>query len=359
MKLQMRRLVGDAFRLKELVARTRKCYEKYASYGTIASKGDIPCDDLHSCNSEPHTNKQTISPDDIYSKIIFASDNIVAINKPCGISVYGKRQASTSDVGEESNKLSSTIHQYLPYLSQKLQCPEIEVGLSLKSFYSGVMLLCKSQETKKKFEKCIACAAAQKEPFMSYLVITLGVPVCPHNVPLEAYISREFLHNRELSTVSPKDIHSARKEGSMILVNFSVKPLVVNKDTATSLVEVSINKDRWEAVEVLMSHYLSPVLGDHIYSSRTYSVMGVPFSASPYSVPPSTQKVPPQILEALAHNGHFSKDEPLPLFMHRYKVTLKRFPVKKSPPLVITGAPQKEYMHALRCLGLYDPSMFL
>lgn len=357
MKLQIRRLFADAIRLKNLDTKKIKCYKKHTSYSTIASKGEIACDGLHSCNSESLITKKTNASEEILSKVTFSNDKIVAINKPCGISVYGTSHHLTSKAENASNQLKPTILQYLSFLREKFHSPELDVGLSLKSFYSGVMLLCKTKESKKMLEKYIAGAGAQKQPFMSYLVITLGVPACPHNLPLEAYITREFLHNREISTVSTKDIHSARKEGSMMLTNFSVKPLVVSNETSTSLVEVSINKDKWEAVEALMSHYLSPVLGDHIYSSRTYSVMGVPFSASPYSVSPSTQKVPQKTLEALANN--FSKDVPLPLFMHRHKVTLKKVPLKKSPPLIINGAPPEDFLIALKCLGLYDTAIFL
>ncbi|CAG5118029.1 unnamed protein product [Candidula unifasciata] len=290
--------------------------------------------------------------ENINKKIIFVNDDIVAINKPYGLSVFGSSPPSVN-----SDKPATTFVGMLSHLKDKLNCSYLDVGLSLKSFYSGLVILCKNKNSKKQMEKVLAGAQAQKIQFKTYLVITVGVPQCSHGVDLTANIAREHLHNREMSTVSDKYIHTAAKEGTMMQTHFNVQPLAVNSSVGAALVQVTINKDKWEAVEVIMSHYLSPVLGDHIYSRRTQLIRGIPFAASAHASLPGPQILPQTIVEALqSREDCVEKD--LPLFVHCHKVVLNKFPTKSSPPLIITAPPQEEFLTTLKCLGLYQEGMF-
>uniref|UniRef100_A0A0B6ZDU6 Pseudouridine synthase RsuA/RluA-like domain-containing protein n=1 Tax=Arion vulgaris TaxID=1028688 RepID=A0A0B6ZDU6_9EUPU len=286
------------------------------------------------------------------------ADNLVAVNKPYGLSVFGSSTESSEKSGDSKNKNNiKTLSNILPSLNNKLNCPALSVGLSLKSFYSGIVLLCKHKESAKKLTSFIAECQTQKIQYITYLAITVGMPQCSYEVDLTTNIKRERLHNREMSTVTDIYCHSACKEGKMIKILFNVKPLVVNRSAGAALVQVTINKDKWGAVEVLMSHYLSPVLGDHIYSSRTYMVAEVPFAASAHAAPPAKQKLPSSITELLNSNTD-SNDQAEPLFVHRHKLVLNKFPKRSSPPVIITAPPQKEFLTTLQCLGLYKEDMF-
>ncbi|XP_059152167.1 mitochondrial mRNA pseudouridine synthase RPUSD3-like [Physella acuta] len=285
--------------------------------------------------------------------VTFVNRDLLVINKKHGVSVYGK---ISEHIDSSSKTEASSVVECLPYLKKIYNSPELDVGLSIKSFYTGVLLLTRSSDSKTKLAKVLASVATQQIQFMKYLVITVGVPQCPHATPLEAFIKRKYLHARELSIVNSKDVHMARKNGMMIHTNYTVKPLVVNTELGVALVEVSVDKDKWESVEVLMSHHLSPVLGDHVYSRRAYSLMGVTLAANPYSTPPAIQKLPKALEECLRSKGHMTDGKQMPLFMHRHKVTLSKF--KRDSSLVIQAKPDGEFLQVLQSLNLYDPNVF-
>ncbi|KAK3762801.1 hypothetical protein RRG08_040496 [Elysia crispata] len=285
--------------------------------------------------------------EDFYRNIVQMDDDIIALNKPSGLSVYGS--PSQTDLSR-----SSTIMDILPELTKKLQIPHLEVGLSLKSFYSGLVILCKGPDSKKKLDHALKQSAAQKSQVLSYLVITVGQPSCSLATDLTAYISRNFIHGREMSLIQQKNNNTARKNGSMMLNSFNVQTLQANDDLGVALVEISINKDKWEAVEAVMSYYLSPVLGDTVYSTRTQYVMGVPFRASPHSVLPGRQRIPPALKQALEEFDPSWKQNCglMPLYMHRHKIELNKFPSKASAPLNLTAPPPKHFVSLLKHLDL-------
>ncbi|KAH9504824.1 hypothetical protein Btru_062038 [Bulinus truncatus] len=265
----------------------------------------------------------------IHKNIIFENDALIAVNKPAGLSVYG-----TEHCAHSGNNVHSIQH-CLPLLSNRLKCPDLEIGLSLKSYFQGVMLFCKNREYKEKLDKCMTQMIPKKSQFLSVLAVTIGVPTCPHNILVDICLKREYIHNREMSTVTNESSNTLRKKGLMILTNFTVKPLLVNTLLNVALMEISINKDKWDALETLMSHYLSPVLGDEIYSSRVYTLRGTPFASSPYTSKPRPQELPAGVICALKDAGHLLQKNQLPLFLHRHKVTLNKFPTFQSSPLVI------------------------
>ncbi|BFZ10960.1 hypothetical protein BsWGS_13999 [Bradybaena similaris] len=316
------------------------------------------CSTIRRFSSQSKVHEETKQSDvkdvleDIHKNIIFMNDDIVAINKPSGLSVFGSSPPSVN-----SDRPATTFAGALPKLKEKLNCPELDIGLSLKSFYSGIVILCKNKKSKKQVENILAGAQAQKVQFKTYLAITVGVPQCSHGIDMTANIKREHLHNREMSTISDTYIHSSAKEGTMIQTYFNVQPLVVNSSAGAALVQVTINKDKWEAVEVIMSHYLSPVLGDHIYSHRTQLVRGIPFMASAHASFPGPQRLPQKIVELLQSKVDCVEKD-LPLFVHCHKVVLNRFPTRSSPPMIITAPPHEEFLTTLQCLGLYQDGMF-
>ncbi|GFR73499.1 RNA pseudouridylate synthase domain-containing protein 3-like [Elysia marginata] len=286
--------------------------------------------------------------EDVYKSIVCMNDDIVVLNKPAGLSVYGSTSGTAS-------LEKATIIDALPGLSKKMQVLHLDIGVSLKSFYSGLVVLCKGEEAKKRLEHCLRGSAAQKAQFLSYLVVTVGQPTCSIEKDLTAFISRDFIHNREMSLIQEENNNNARKAGNMMMTSFTVRTLRANEDLGVALVEISINRDKWEAVEALMSHYLSPVLGDSVYSSRTQYVMGVPFRAGAHSVQPGQQRLPPSLKQALQDFQPKWKDHPgsIPLFMHRHKIELRTFPSKASKPLIITAPPPKHFTSLLKNFGLY------
>ncbi|GFO07403.1 RNA pseudouridylate synthase domain-containing [Plakobranchus ocellatus] len=281
-----------------------------------------------------------------YKSIVHSDDDIIALNKPVGVSVHGSR--SPSQAG------SSAVIDSLSELSRRLQTPDLEIGLSLKSFYSGLILICKGSKSKGKLDLALKFAASQKLQVLSYLVISVGIPTCPLGTDLSTYIRREFLHNREMSVIQEQNNNTARKSGSMMLASFRVQTLSTNEDLGVSLVEVSINKDKWESVETILSHWLSPVLGDNIYSSRAQYLMGVPFRTSAHTVPPTQQRLPARLQAALEDYdpGLTETSRSMPLCMHRHKISLSRFPRKDSVPLILTAPLPLHFVSLLKHLGL-------
>lgn len=286
--------------------------------------------------------------EDICKNIVFLDDHIIVFNKAAGLSVHG----SPFNTGDTENV---TVHGVLPELGKKLQAPHLDIGLSLKSFYSGLVVLCRDTQSKKKLESCLRGSATQKAQIFTYLVITVGHPNCCFDQECSALISRDFIHGREMSVIQEKNNNSARKVGNMMLTCFNARSLKMNDDLGVSLVEISINKDKWEAVETLMSYHLSPVLGDNIYSSRTMHVMGVPFRAAACSVQPCQQILSQSLKQALEDFEPTWKDQPgsIPLYMHRHKLKLNRFPNKSSKSLVIKAPPPQHFVSLLKYLDLY------
>ncbi|RUS86222.1 hypothetical protein EGW08_006017 [Elysia chlorotica] len=296
-------------------------------------------------------NNTEVLAEDIYKSIVRRDDNIIVLNKPVGLSVYG---STLNNVSSES----ASINDVLPELREKLEIPHLEIGLSLKSFYSGLVILCCGPDSKKELEHVLKQSAAQKSQIFSYLVLSVGQPSCSQETDLTAYIMRDFFHGREMSIIQEKN-NSARKTGSMMSAAFNVRTLQANEDLGVALLEVSINRDKWEAVEALMSHYLSPVLGDCVYSTRTQYVMGVPFRASAHSVLPGPQRLPPALNKALEEfDPTWQRNSgSMPLFMHRHKIHLNKFPSKNSPPLNLTAPLPNHFVSLLKHLNLYTNSI--
>ncbi|KAI8771703.1 RNA pseudouridylate synthase domain-containing protein 3 [Biomphalaria glabrata] len=305
-------------------------------------------------NTKKESLKTSQTADLILQNIVFENDAIVAVNKPLGISAFGKK--SVLNCSNTESNLES-IQQCLPLLSERLKCPGLGIGLSLKSYHQGLLLLCKDKKIKTKLDDCLTQMAIERCQFLTYLAVTVGIPTCPPNTPTEIYIQREYLHDREISVVTSQGSVTARKKGLMILSKFTVKPLMVNTDLNVALLEISINKDKWDAVESLLSYYLSPILGDDIYSSRVYTINGIPFASSPYVTKPKLQELPSSVVNVLTESGLLTQEKRLPLFLHRHKVMVNRFPNSKSPPLVITSKPHDYFLQVLQSLGLYNANI--
>jgi len=282
---------------------------------------------------------------DINLETVFQDENIVAINKPQGVSVNG-------------SVYGKSIVDMLPLLANKYGCKDgdLEVGIGVKSFYSGLIVLSKSKKVKEALQKSTRRDAATRNPYLSYLAITNGVPECDNRTKHLQYLERVYLHNTQMSTVIEK-CQNKRKANTACSVNYVVDPLVVNTETGAALVKVLIDKDKWDAVPCMLSHHLSPILGDEIYSRRVSSLIGTRMAVPPHSAPPGPQSLPEEIKIQI-------KDQELldggnrRLMLHRYQMHLTQVPNKHAKPLTLTAKPPLLFIETLKHLGLYKEDLF-
>ncbi|XP_012943098.1 mitochondrial mRNA pseudouridine synthase RPUSD3 [Aplysia californica] len=315
--------------------------------------------DRHRGNSS--TRALSGSDSNISCQVIYEDENVLALNKPQYFSVYGKSnyaEEERKDSKDNADTATESVSQLLPDLAVNFGCSDLEIGLSLKSFYSGVVLLSKTSESKASLDKFLSKAAAQKVLFMSYLAITVGIPQCVYGVPLHSCVARESLHGLEMSVIHEKGSQSARKDGKMMLLPHTVEPLAINSDLGAALVRVTVNKDKWGALEAILSYYLSPVLGDTKYSARTHTVMGAPFPTSPLAAPPGPQRLPAKLQACLTSDLSLSPVDRSRLFLHRHQVNLTQFPRRAAAPLAITATPPSHFLSTLKCLGLFSEKLF-
>ncbi|ULT90913.1 hypothetical protein L3Y34_008898 [Caenorhabditis briggsae] len=127
---------------------------------------------------------------------------------------------------------------------------------------------------------------------------------------------------------------------------------VLDTKNGVSLVDFSIDKFARHLPRLMLTHMLSPILGDRIYWRRLMEVDGAPELISAGSrVPEFTQWIPRVLLEKFAMNNKEIMTS-LPIYCHVYNTIFEDVGGYEEQGLVAASEPPAHFMAALELLDL-------
>ncbi|CAI9714708.1 mitochondrial mRNA pseudouridine synthase Rpusd3 [Octopus vulgaris] len=287
--------------------------------------------------------KVTRFMENILNHVIYEDDDVVAINKPIGITVFGQKVREHEDekgycvpiFAESEPDPNLCLADIMPLLRRHFKSPDLTIVHSIKMFYSGVLLLAKHKTGKDRMVQSLDRAQSQGTFYQSYLAITVGIPKQDALTKSSYYLKQERIKDRVLSLPTETVSKNLRKSGKIQLMEVQTTILKKNEVLNCALVRLDTVKDKWQCLEVYCTTQLCHVLGDYLYSGRVGKVFGVPILMEPHLANVGKQKLPEELKAALKLNQ--AKPGQMPLYLHRAKVDLTQ--MKPSKPLLSIVAP--------------------
>ncbi|XP_008103771.2 mitochondrial mRNA pseudouridine synthase RPUSD3 [Anolis carolinensis] len=234
--------------------------------------------------------------------LVHKDDVLLAISKPPGLPVDGKP-------GEV------TLLSLLPFLSQKLGLPQnLQVIKAAGKESSGLVLLSGCADTVHRVHDFYIRSQRAKRPTATYCAITTRIPEASEG---EISTGLKLMQIEDFDLVvpvaSPSRGSIERREVKKTLTHYKV--LDSNEDCA--LLQLQPLTAFPSQLLVHSTLILSPILGDHMYSSRVGAVLGEPFLLSPESALPRTQILNDSLLTKLHLQQRHVHRLPLHLHLHR------------------------------------------
>ncbi|KAI0226262.1 Mitochondrial RNA pseudouridine synthase Rpusd4 [Lamellibrachia satsuma] len=251
--------------------------------------------------------------EDLVKGVLYQDENIVAINKPNGIPMHALKVTEDLPPGVASpTEGDFSIAGVMPALQERFQAKELRevysqhrlysgVTLLTKSqdalvvdylvvLYSGVTLLTKSKDAHDKLQKYFRHVRANKVLHQTYWAFTVGIPH-PEVSEEEIALSRVVLHDWSLSVKVNNPSRQKRKSGEVIVSSMKYRLLNTFKSSQChmALVEIQPVTTKWDAIQLFLLTKLTPVFGDHKYSSRLKAVLDKPVLLKPENCFPTPQ----------------------------------------------------------------------
>lgn len=182
-------------------------------------------------------------------EIIYQDKNIIAINKPAGISVHPSKLS-------ETNTLANWLVYEFPGIKSVGDEPEIRPGIvhRLDKDTSGVMIVARNQKTFEELKKKFKNREVEKK----YLAIVYGKMENSKGT-IEKSIAR--------SSNYKKQIIAGRKTRTKIRLALTEYG-VIKKYKKYSLIEASPKTGRMHQIRVHMKSIGHPIIGDKIYKLK-------------------------------------------------------------------------------------------
>ncbi|XP_007425447.1 mitochondrial mRNA pseudouridine synthase RPUSD3 [Python bivittatus] len=218
------------------------------------------------------------------ASIVHADGTLVAISKPCGIPVTGKSE-------------DLTLQSVLPQLSQKLNLPQnLQVIKAPEKEYSGLVLLSSCPNTTRYLQDFYIGCKNKKHPVATYCAVTTRTPVAMEG---EIHTGLKLVNidgfDLVVPVASPSHKSLQRKEVKKTLTYYKV----LDSNEGCALLQLQPVTTFRNQLLVHLTLILSPVLGDHVYSSRVGTVLGEPFLLSAENVLPRTQVLEEHLMKKL------------------------------------------------------------
>lgn len=204
-------------------------------------------------------------------QILFNEGDIVALNKPYGISVHGGSDMTGSSTSRVKGKFESMLHlnYFLPELAPRLGCEKLYTVHRLDRDTTGVLLLAKTQGKAKELSTLFGQHQIEKK----YLCITKNTPDIREgiiNIPIELGYIKSGSIKRERMVLCPEpmeDIRSQRRP-TRTARRAITKYRVLDEAGNAALLEVFPETGIKHQIRVHLGFGLRcPVLGDHKYSN--------------------------------------------------------------------------------------------
>ncbi|XP_052829799.1 mitochondrial mRNA pseudouridine synthase Rpusd3-like [Octopus bimaculoides] len=287
--------------------------------------------------------KMTRFMENILNHVIYEDDDVVAINKPSGVTVFGQKVREHEDekgyclpiFADSEPDPNLCLADIMPLLRRHFKSPALTIVHSIKMFYSGVLLLAKHKTGKDKMMQSLDRAKSLGTFYQSYLAITVGIPKQDAPTKSSYYLKQENIQDRVLSLPTEAASKNLRKSGKIQRIEVQTTILKKNEVLNCALVRLDTVKDKWQCLEVYCTTQLCHVLGDYLYSGRVGKVFGVPVLLEPHFANVGKQKLPEELKAAMKLKR--TRPGQMPLYLHRAKVDLTQ--MKSSKPVLSIVAP--------------------
>jgi 23S rRNA-/tRNA-specific pseudouridylate synthase len=158
-------------------------------------------------------------------RILFNDADIVAINKPYGMSIHSS----------EGSKSGPVLTEFLPKLSERLDCEQLYTVHRLDKETTGILLLTKTQEKAHELNRLFTEHKISKQ----YLCITRGVPDDREGV-IDIPIEIGRINGIERMVLRPEALQEYRIKQSTNAKRAVTQYRVISESKNAALLEVSI-----------------------------------------------------------------------------------------------------------------------
>jgi len=185
--------------------------------------------------------------------IVYEDDNILVVDKPCGVTVH-------CDNEHTEDTLINRIKKYL--YNSKAYNPDMENSFApalcnrLDKNTVGLVVACKNASSLRILNEAIRKGNISKV----YHCITVGIPPKESDI-LTAFHSKSDKQNMVIVSDEPKENFKPIKTGYKVL----------RKNNSLALVEVTLFTGRTHQIRAHLSHIGTPVLGDSKYGNPDYN----------------------------------------------------------------------------------------
>ncbi|XP_077978845.1 mitochondrial mRNA pseudouridine synthase Rpusd3-like [Glandiceps talaboti] len=215
---------------------------------------------------------------------------------------------------------------------------------------SGVTLLATKPSIAAGVDQLLMKSTAQQTRTRRYWALTIGVPR-PGTGTIKVPLAEEQRGNENMVVVKPEASAGSlkRREAKKTSTEYTV----LDDNHSCALVEMKPLKAYRHQMQVHMISKLCSILGDHTYSSRIQTVLGIPVLVDVHNVQPCTQVVKKEILHQMNLTAHLMSS--VPLHLHCVAITLPKW--QNGKDLIITAPLPKYFWKSLKLLDLDRPDV--
>ncbi|XP_070558171.1 mitochondrial mRNA pseudouridine synthase Rpusd3-like [Ptychodera flava] len=274
------------------------------------------------------------------SQIVYNKDGIIGLNKPAGVGIH---PANNQDISDNIN-----LQDLLPSLSELLGEKHLHFVKAPERDCSGVTLLASGPGIAMEIDQSLKKARHQNIFTRRYWAVTVGVPK-PLKGLIDVSLAEETRWNKQMVVIKKDASKQSVRNGHIKKTLTQYR--VLDHDKHCALVELQPLKAYRHQLQVHMTTKLCCILGDHLYSSRVQSVLGVPVLVSTEQSKPSVQVLSRELLHRM--NLTSGRMPFVPLHLHCAAITLPNW--QNRADLTITAPMPKYFWKTLKLLGLYQP----
>ncbi|KAG8225385.1 hypothetical protein J437_LFUL016810 [Ladona fulva] len=267
---------------------------------------------------------------------IYNENGLIALNKPYGLGIQPPSKLRDTRITTAiPNSENYTIAEVLPLLGNNYGVDRLMIVKSPEKYSSGITLLATSNEVFEKVVKCKRRDLASVRLTSKYLAVVVGQPKVSLKNETVNYLLVKSPDGKSKQPIvqdfTAKQIGSEKERKVRVAYN------TISHGSSTCLVEIKPSTTRWHFLRVYLSHLLSPVLGDNLYSSRVTSFMGVTVAANPFNNFRRPQILGQEILEVL--NVSPEEEHIIPCHIHLQEVVLTSFHKNKTDLTILAPPP--------------------
>lgn len=294
--------------------------------------------------------------DDLESRIIYNDLGIIAIDKPWGVAYHKAVKTFHKPYSFEALSLVGgepkfCILDALPILEDRLNLNKIELVKTIDRYSSGVILFATDPKTKIKIQKAIKRNKNYRELFYKFHCIAQGFPAIDGD-ELSEVIRIKLTDLDELADYKEPIILDAKykhpiDKGYLTRVNLKIKS--INKKNASSYLEVSANRVKWNFVRCYVANKAAFILGDLRFSANIKRILGEQVIETTNKFYKNNQIEPlnKEIRSALKVNTN----RKIPIMLHLESIQLKDY-MKAGDILISTKKLPDHFEFALKNLEL-------